>query len=57
MATRYLSVDISLTETPHFRRLVEFATDVDDYAELTGDDDLAAMVDRLRADLLELRRH
>jgi hypothetical protein len=57
MATRYLSVDISLTETPHFRRLVEFATEVDDYAELTGDDDLAAIVDRLRVDLLELRRH
>lgn len=45
---------LSLTETPHYRRLVEFIGDVAEYANRTGDTELAEIVERLRADLMAL---
>ena len=45
---------ISLTETPHFRRLVDFLEDVDSYARIVADEDLAEIVTEARSDLLGL---
>ena len=44
---------VSMTEVPQYRRLVRFIMDIEDYARLTADEDLANLVMDLRSDLLE----
>jgi len=56
MASREIHVEISITETPQFRRLIDFIHDVEDYADEIEDVDLAEIIDRLRADLAGYRR-
>lgn len=46
-------VTISMTEIPHFARLVRFLTDVDDYAHREVDLELKDLVEDCRAELLE----
>ena len=49
-----MKLSLSLTETPQYRRLVEFIGEVAAYAEATDNAELAEIVERLRADLVEL---
>lgn len=49
-------VTYSLTEVPHFGRLVEFVADVYTYANETDDYALQGLVDTLRDDLIELTK-
>jgi hypothetical protein len=46
---------VSMTEMPHFRRLVRFVEDVDTYARAELDMGLQAIVDELREDLRNMR--
>lgn len=45
-------IDVSLTETPQFRRLVTFIHDVDQHARDTGDYELTEIVCELHGDLM-----
>jgi len=45
-------IEISLTEMPHFRRLIEFMESVERYARLYADDELEEIVESARDDLL-----
>lgn len=49
MAKARLSV--SITETLHYQRLVDFVAEVEELADQRGDDDLRRLVDDLRGDL------
>ena len=44
-------INISLTETSQFRRLVEFLRDTEDYARLIADENLMAIVETCHKDL------
>lgn len=46
------SLKLSLTETAQFRRLVDFAADVEEHADKEGDVALQALVLALHDDLL-----
>ena len=48
----FATLSLSLTETTQFKRLVEFACEVEDYARLVADESLGAMVEDLRVDLI-----
>lgn len=50
--TRVSILKISMTETRHFRRLVTFLADIDSLASINADDELQALVDECRDDLL-----
>ena len=47
-------LSLSLTETPQYRRLVQFIGEVSEYAQETNDAALADIVERLRADLMAM---
>ncbi len=49
-----LNVEVSFTETLHFRRLVKFVEAVDAYAQRTNDAALKALVKELHEDLLRM---
>ena len=49
-----MKLSLSLTETPQYRRLVQFIGEVAEYAAETNDSELAAIVERLRGDLMRL---
>lgn len=49
-------IEVSVTEMAHFRRLVQFLSDADDYGRVMADDDLCEMARRCRVDLLRLHR-
>jgi hypothetical protein len=51
---RMIPMTISLTETPQFKRLVEFASDVSQHASEFHDRPLAELVQNLHRDLLEM---
>ena len=53
---RHVQVEVSMTEAPHFRRLVELLHDVESHARVTADEDLTEITERCRADLAELSR-
>jgi hypothetical protein len=46
----------SMTEIPHFERLVEFLNDAEDHARDVDDYTLLALVDQARDELAELSR-
>jgi hypothetical protein len=48
-------VEVSATEVPQFRRLVEFLHDVEIHAVAFNDDDLLELVHETRDDLLVMR--
>ena len=49
------TVAVPITDTVQMRRLIEFASDVNRLADQRVDLDLRDLIDRLHADLLELR--
>ncbi len=49
-----LNVEVSFTETLHFRRLVKFVEAVDAYARKIDDPKLKALVKELHEDLLRM---
>jgi len=55
MAHGSLSVSISLAEQPQFKRLVRFLEDAESLGRINADDELSALVNETRADLLTLR--
>lgn len=48
-------VTISVTELPHFERIIQFICDVDDYAHREVDLELQGIVEDCRSDLLTIR--
>ncbi len=54
MAQEVTTVTFSMTEVPHFTRLVAFLEDAGDLAHVNADEELEALVDRCRTDLLAL---
>jgi len=52
----HVKYELSVTELPHFERLVEFLADVDDHAHREVDLDLKGLVESCRDDLLTLPR-
>jgi hypothetical protein len=48
-------VTVSATDFPQYRRLVDFLHDVEGYARLTADDDLAARAEAVWADLRAMK--
>jgi len=48
-------VEVSATDFPQFRRLVDFLHEMEDYARLTADEDLAGRVETVRADLRAIK--
>jgi hypothetical protein len=50
--SRSVSVHISLTERPQFRRLVRFLEEMESLGRINADEEIQGMVDECRADLL-----
>lgn len=57
MANPSHRISVSATEIPHFRRLVDFVTEVSVHADATDDDELREIVRQCRIDLLTLATH
>lgn len=53
-ARREMRIDISMTEVPQYRRLIEFLADVSLHADTAGDPELDALVDGVREDLMRM---
>jgi len=51
---RNVDVSVSVTELPQFRRLVQFVSEVEEYAEFRQDEELDALAQAAKADLLEM---
>ena len=47
-------LSMSLTEMPQYRRLVAFVREVEEWAEVSEDEVLSALVENLEGDLLEM---
>lgn len=53
MATgRTVQVNVSLSEAPAFRRLVQFLEDVESHGRIHADEEVQGLVDECRSDLL-----
>lgn len=48
-------IEVSATDFPQFRRLVDFLHEMEDYARLTADEDLAGRVEGVWADLRAMK--
>jgi hypothetical protein len=55
MASREIKVQVDIIGRPQFQRLVEFMRAIEDYARVCADEDLQAIVNETRDDLLGMR--
>ena len=54
MASRELTVNISATEVPQYRRLVDFLYEIENLGRVNADEEIQALVAAAREDLAAL---